>query len=101
MTYEVREHREAAKERRSLPITVQEANELVTSVLGTDPFAHSLTRERLRGWGKRVMLIHGTMHRGVTYRMAWEVQQPRLIALIWAYGPHEGFYQRLNRRAGR
>jgi mRNA-degrading endonuclease RelE of RelBE toxin-antitoxin system len=99
--FEVREHREARKERQDLPTPVREAAELVMSVLGADPYARGLTRERLKGWGKRVVLVYGTMHRGVTYRMAWEVQQPKFIALIWAYGPHEGFYQKLNRRARR
>jgi len=99
--FEVREHREAKKERRELPIAVQEATEIVRSVLGGDPYARGLARERLTGWGRRVLLVHGTKCLGVAYRMAWEVEQPRFIVTIWAYGPHEGFYERLERRARR
>jgi hypothetical protein len=31
--------------------------------------------------------------------MAWEVERLRELVTIWAYGPHEGFYQKLERRA--
>jgi hypothetical protein len=94
---DVQEHREARKERERPPIAVRESVELVLSVLGADPCADALVRERLRGWGKRVMLVYGTASQGTSYRMAWEVTIDNV--LVWAYGAHEGFYKRLACRA--
>ncbi len=94
----VRQHREARKEFEALPAIVQDKVVLVLAAIGEDPLARGLAREVLRGYGKRRVLTWGTVYRGIAYRMAWEVVGPE-DALVYAYGPHEGFYGRLERRA--
>ena len=63
-----------------------------------DVRAPGLVHNREQGWGRRTMLVGHATHQGTTYRMAWEVLSPSSV-LIWAYGPHEGFYRKLARRA--
>jgi hypothetical protein len=92
-------HREAAKERQQLPAEVALAfAEIEEALLLLDVHASGLAHKREQGWGRRMMLVGHASHRGTTYRMAWEVVSRREVA-IWAYGPHEGFYPRLARRA--
>lgn len=92
-------HREAAKERAALPPeVVQTFRELEVTIARDDVWARGLAHKRERGWGRRVMLVGHASCRGTTYRMAWEVLSPTSV-LIWAYGPHEGFYRKLARRA--
>ena len=94
-------HREALKERQSLPAEVglifAEVEEVIVFV---DAHAAGLAHKRESGWGKRAMLVADARHMGVTYRMAWEAIS-RSNVFIWQYGPHEGFYKRLDRRANR
>ena len=47
---------------------------------------------------RRILHVAQARHGGVEYRMAYEVQDDRV--LIWKCGPHEGFYAALKRRAG-
>lgn len=64
----------------------------------SDVRAPGHTHKREQGWGKRTMLVADARYGGTTYRMAWEVISSSEV-YVWAYGPHEGFYQRLARRA--
>ena len=92
-------HREAAKERRSLPAGVVLAfREIEVTLQNDDVWARGLAHKREQGWGRRTILVGHAMHRGTTYRMAWEVLSASSV-IIWAYGPHEGFYKKLARRA--
>jgi hypothetical protein len=92
-------HREALKEREKLPrdagILFAEVEEVL---LLLDPYAPNLALKREKGWSRRTMLVAEARSGKTTYRMAWEVVPPRDV-VIWAYGPHEGFYRRLARRA--
>jgi hypothetical protein len=91
-------HREALKERQRLPIEAALVfAEVEEAVLVEDVRASRFAHKREQGWGKRTMLVADARHRGTTYRMAWEVD--RHDVTVWAYGPHEGFYQQLARRA--
>ena len=92
-------HREAFKERERLPrpVAVRFA-EVEEAIRVDDVRAPRFTHKREQGWGRRTMLVAEARHEGTTYRMAWEVLA-RHEARIWAFGPHEGFYQRLARRA--
>jgi len=91
-------HREALKERERLPLPVALAfAEVEETVRAHDVRAPGITRKREQGWGRRTMLVADARHEGTTYRMAWEVDGHEVT--VWAYGPHEGFYQRLARRA--
>ena len=92
-------HREALKERQALPAEVGVVfAEIEETLLVADVRAAGLAYKRARGWGRRTMLVGHTVHRGTTYRMACEVVS-RNEVVIWAYGPHEGFYKKLGRRA--
>jgi hypothetical protein len=62
-----------------------------------DVRAAAFTHKREQGWGRRTMLVAAASDQGVTHRMAWEVDGHEVT--VWAYGPHEGFSQRLARRA--
>jgi hypothetical protein len=95
---EVREHRAATKERESLPEAIRRAVEdVVTPAIAADPFARALTREKIAFPKHPIVLIWGDRSLRTTYRMAWEVFKTRDV-LILMYGPHEGFYGRLERR---
>lgn len=63
-----------------------------------DVRAPGLAHKREAGWGKRTMLVADARHGRTTYRMAWEVVS-RAEVIVWAYGPHKGFYKKLARRA--
>jgi glutamate formiminotransferase len=89
-------HREARKERSRLPKLVTGRFEAVEEAIVANPYAPAFKREA--GWGGRTMLVAGVSVEGTTYRMAWEVISASAV-VIWAYGPHEGFYGRLSRRA--
>lgn len=92
-------HREALKERERLLLPVALAfAEVEETVRVHDIRAPGFTHKREQGWRGRTMLVAHAQHQGVTYRMAWEVME-RHEATIWAYGPHEGFYRKLARRA--
>jgi len=92
-------HRQTAKEQRALPSQVASRFRVIEEALKTDDVrAPGLAHKREQGWGRRTMLVGHATHQGTTYRMAWEVRSPT-EALIWAYGPHEGFYRKLARRA--
>lgn len=91
-------HREALKERQRLPREVFAEFAVVEEAIALSPFAAIFVRKREAGWGRRIMLVAGEQHAGGAYRMAWEVIDAR-HAFIWAYGPHQGFYESLSRRA--
>ena len=92
-------YREALKERERLPIPVGvEFAEIEEAIVHFDVYAGGLTLKREKGWPGRTMLVADARHHRTTYRMAWEVVS-RTQAYIWAYGPHEGFYAKLGRRA--
>jgi mRNA-degrading endonuclease RelE of RelBE toxin-antitoxin system len=92
-------HREALKERQALPTDVAVVfAEIEEALLVADVYAPGLTHKREQGWGKRTMLVGDARYRGTTYRMAWEVIT-RTEVVVWAYGPNEGFYRKLARRA--
>jgi len=94
-------HREALKERQALPVNVGVVfAEIEETLLVVDVYAPGLTHKREQGWGKRTLLVGDAKHGRTTYRMAWEVVA-RNDVVIWAYGPHEGFYRKLGRRARR
>ena len=90
-------HREASKELAKLPQSVQDAFEVVEATLFVDVYATGIARKRESGWGKRTVLVAESRAK-TTFRIAWEVLAGD-EAIIWAYGPHEGFYARLARRA--
>ena len=91
-------HREARKERERLPLPVAVLFAEVEEAIRCDAVrAPGFTHKREQGWGRRTILVADARHDGTTYRMAWEVD--RHEATIWAYGPHEGFYPKLARRA--
>ncbi len=95
----VRIHREAVKERQALPGDVVRRFACIEEALRTDDVrAPGLAHKREQGWGRRTILVGHAAHGKTTYRMAWEVVAQR-EAVIWAYGPHEGFYKKLARRA--
>jgi DNA-binding transcriptional MerR regulator len=56
-----------------------------------------LTHQRWKGWANGPC-SSARPDAGTTYRMAWEVIS-RTEVVVWAYGPHEGFYRKLARRA--
>jgi hypothetical protein len=92
-------HREALKERQAMPVDVGVVfAEIEESLRVADVYAPGLTRKREQGWGRRTVLVSEARHGRTTYRMAWEVVT-RDELVIWAYGPHEGFYKKLARRA--
>ena len=92
-------HREALKEREALPPAVGvEFAEIEEAIVFFDVYAGGLTHKREAGWRGRTMLVAEARHHRTSYRMAWEVVS-RNEAVIWAYGPHEGFYAKLGRRA--
>ena len=92
-------YREALKERERLPIPVGvEFAEVEETIVFFDVYAGGLTHKREAGWRGRTMLVAEARYHRTSYRMAWEVIS-RIEAYIWAYGPHEGFYARLGRRA--
>lgn len=92
-------HREAIKERQRLPLPVALLFAEVEEALRLDDVrAPGFAHKREQGWARRIMLVADARHEGTAYRMAWEVSA-RHDATIWAYGPHEGFYERLARRA--
>lgn len=92
-------HREALKEREALPGDVGVVfAEIEEALLIADVYAPGLTHKREQGWGRRTMLVGDAKYRGTSYRMVWEVVSRREV-VIWAYGPHEGFYRKLARRA--
>jgi mRNA-degrading endonuclease RelE of RelBE toxin-antitoxin system len=91
-------HREALKERKRLPAEVALAfAEIEEALLVDHVSATGLAHKREQGWKRRTMLVGEARQGGTTYRMAWEIDDQDVI--VWAYGPHEGFYQRLARRA--
>ncbi len=91
-------HREALKERGKLPTPVgAELGAVEEVILHDNVYAPGLALKREQEWGKQAMLVAQTTFQGTTYCMAWEVGGG--AAFIWAYGPHEGFYGRLRRRA--
>ena len=89
-------HREARKERARLPRPLQERFAALEEAIGINPYSPAFKRES--GWGRRTVLVAGIGFRGTSYRMAWEVVSAAHV-VIWAYGAHEGFYERLARRA--
>ena len=90
---------DALKERQALPVDVGLVfAEIEETLRLLDAYARDLTLKRERGWGRRVVLVGDARHGRTTYRMAWEVVTKREV-VIWAYGPHEGFYRKLARRA--
>lgn len=92
-------HHDALKEVRRLPRPVALLFAEVEEAIRVDDVrAPRFTHKREQGWGRRMMLVADARHEGTTYRMAWEVLA-RHEARIWAYGPHEGFYRKLARRA--
>lgn len=92
-------HREAIKERATLPAVVALAfAEIEEALLVVDVYAAGLAHKREQGWKRRTVLVGDAKHGRTTYRMAWEVVSPTEV-VIWAYGPHEGFYKKLARRA--
>jgi|HubBroStandDraft_6_1064221.scaffolds.fasta_scaffold37006_4 hypothetical protein len=103
----VRDHRQAAKELTRLPEPVRQVFEVVRSGLAESAYPEGMRETIARGRGptRRVFMIWGTTYQRVTYRMAWEVRRapPRSgladEILVWKYGPHEGFYDRLWQRA--
>lgn len=103
----VRDHREASKDLGRLPAPVRQTFEVVRNELaaGAYPGGMRETIPRGRGRSRRVFVIWGTTHEGVSYRMAWEVRKapPRSRGqdelVVWMYGSHEGFYTRLWQRA--
>lgn len=92
-------HRDAVKERQSLPPQVgARFAEIEEALRLADGYVRGLAHKRERGWNHRTMLVADASHLGTTYRMAWEIVS-RDTVVVWAYGPHEGFYRRLARRA--
>ncbi len=83
---------------------VRQTLAVVRTPLTAGAFPEGL-REAIRRPGRRLFVIWGVVDQGTTYRMAWEPRtasprsgEPDRI-VIWAYGKHEGFYDRLWRRA--
>lgn len=100
----VSEHRAATKELGRLPASVRQTFEVVRAGLVESAFPEGL-RETIRRPKRGLFVIWGLNEHSTTYRMAWEVRkapsrsgEPDRI-VIWAYGKHEGFYERLWRRA--
>lgn len=93
-------HPRAAKEYRELPRPLRQQIDILESAIDRDPRAPEFVRRKEQGWGRRVMLVAGVNFLGTAYRIAWELR-PDNVAFIWMIGPHEGFYARLARRAGR
>ena len=92
-------HRDALKERQALPVDVGLVfAEIEETLLALDAYASGIAHKREQGWGWRTVLVGDARHGRTTFRMAWEVISTRQV-VIWAYGPHEGFYRKLARRA--
>ncbi len=91
-------HREALKERQTLPAPVFHAFAEIEEAIATNPYAPELVRKREAGWGRRTILVAEANHAGTHYRLAWEVVSAADV-FIWQYGVHEGFYRKLARRA--
>lgn len=100
MSYAVQEHREARKEYSKLPDAVRQKFDVVIANIGQDPRAPLFQPKKESGWRKRTMLGVGFSHKGTSYRVAWEIDSNG-DALIWSYGPHEGFWARVATRARR
>ena len=100
MPHAVSEHREARKELAGLARPIRQRFEIVKANIEQDPRAPVLSPRKETGWGKRTMLGHSFNFGGTTYRIAWEVDSAG-DAYIWAYGAHEGFWDRVARRARR
>jgi hypothetical protein len=107
MSLDLHDHRDAAKELRRLPATMRDAFTVVRNELahGAVPADLHETIPRGRGRRRRLFYVWGRSYQGTTYRMAWEVRRalPRSgepdQVVVWAYGPHEGFYDRSWQRA--
>ena len=93
-------HPRAAKEYRELPRLLRQRIDIVESAIDRDPRAPDFVRRKEQGWGHRVILVAELNHQGTAYRIAWELR-PDGVPFVWMIGPHEGFYARLARRAGR
>jgi hypothetical protein len=105
MPLEVRDHRDAAKDLRRVPAAMREAFGVVRNELASGAVPADLreTIPRGRGRQRRLFYMWGRSYHGTSYRMAWENRagapgEPDRI-VVWAYGAHEGFYERLWRRA--
>jgi hypothetical protein len=98
MTVRLELHREARKERQRLPTPVALEYAVVEEAIMVDPYAPAFVHKREVGWGRRTVLVAEYRGLGTIYRMAWEVIDAAHV-YIWAYGPHQGFYERLSRRA--
>ena len=96
----VLEHREARKEFAKLSRPIRQRFDIIRADIEQDPRAAALNPRKETGWGKRTMLGYGFAYHGTTYRIAWELDALG-NAYIWSYGPHEGFWAKVAKRAGR
>jgi len=71
---EVREHRDAAKDLRRIPVAMREAFDVVRNELASGAVPADLreTIPRGRGRQRRLFYIWGRSYQGTTYGMAWE-----------------------------
>lgn len=91
--FELRLTRNAEKDLLGLrDLTEKAANELLA--LKQDPYSGHSLKGSLRGARALEFSL-----KGVAYRAAYLVLQEEKVCLVFMVGPHEGFYQKAERRA--